>query len=85
MEADRQRGRRFFADGRLKEITIADGRTASADLGADASAGSGASWLLDGSLLFAPDARGVIRRLLNGAVSDATNAPARAIVRTRFR
>jgi Tol biopolymer transport system component len=60
----------FFTDGRLKEITIATGRSAR-EL-ANASAGSGASWLLDGSLLFAPDARGVIRRLLNGAVSDAT-------------
>ena len=60
----------FFTDGRLKEITIATGRSAR-DL-ANASAGSGASWLLDGSLLFAPDASGVIRRLLNGAVTDAT-------------
>ena len=63
----------FFTDGRLKEITIANGRAGrtSRDL-ADVSAGSGASWLLDGSLLFSPDARGVIRRLLNGAVTDAT-------------
>lgn len=59
----------FFADGRLKHFNIDDGGVR--DLVA-ASDGSGASWLLDGSLLFARDARGPIRRLLNGALSDAT-------------
>ena len=61
----------FFADGRLKEITIADRPHAPAIWRMPVPA-SGASWLLDGSLLFSPDARGVIRRLLNGAVTDAT-------------
>ena len=59
----------FFAGERLKQVNINDGTVR--DL-ADASDGSGASWLLDGSLLFARDARGSIRRLLNGAVSDPT-------------
>lgn len=59
----------FFAGGRLKAYTLR--RNAIEDLGA-APAPSGASWLLDGSLLFAPDLRGPIRRLLNGSVSDAT-------------
>ena len=59
----------FFAGERLKQVNINDGTVR--DL-ADASDGSGASWLLDGSLLFARDARGSIRRLLNGAVSDTT-------------
>jgi Tol biopolymer transport system component len=59
----------FFANDRLKQVSVGDG--AVRDL-ANASAGSGASWLLDGSLLFSPDARGVIRRLLNGATTDAT-------------
>jgi dipeptidyl aminopeptidase/acylaminoacyl peptidase len=59
----------FFAGGRLKLYSFREQTVA--DL-APASAPSGATWLLDGSLLFAPDARGAIRRLLNGTVSEAT-------------
>jgi Tol biopolymer transport system component len=59
----------FFAGGRLKQVALADG--AVRDL-ADASSPSGASWLPDGSLLYAPEARAPIRRLRNGTVGDAT-------------
>jgi Tol biopolymer transport system component len=59
----------FFAGSRLKAYSL--GRNVVDDLAA-APAPSGASWLPDGSLLFAPDARGPIRRLVNGSVSDAT-------------
>lgn len=59
----------FFASSRLKAYIVR--RNAVEDLGA-APAPSGAAWLLDGSLLFAPDARGPIRRLLNGSMTDAT-------------
>jgi Tol biopolymer transport system component len=59
----------FFASSRLKAYAFR--RNAVEDLGA-APAPSGATWLRDGTLLFAPDARGPIRRLLNGSVSDAT-------------
>ena len=59
----------FFASSRLKAYIVR--RNAVEDLGA-APAPSGAAWLLDGSLLFAPDARGPIRRLLNGSMSEAT-------------
>jgi Tol biopolymer transport system component len=58
----------FFAGGRLKLYSF---REQIADL-APASSPSGAAWLLDGSLLFAPDAGGAIKRLLNGALSEAT-------------
>ena len=59
----------FFAAGRLKQVSIADGTVTEL---ADAPSPSGATWLADGSLLFAPDAGGVIKRLLNGQLSDAT-------------
>jgi Tol biopolymer transport system component len=59
----------FFASRRLKAFIPR--RNAVEDLGA-APSPSGAAWLLDGSLLFAPDARGPIRRLLNGSTTDAT-------------
>jgi len=59
----------FFAGSRLKAYTFS--RNAVEDLAA-APVPSGAAWLVDGSLLFAPDARGPIRRLLNGSVTDAT-------------
>ena len=59
----------FFAGGKLRQIAIRDGSVR--DL-ADARSPSGASWLPDGSLLFAPDANGVIKRLRDGVVSDAT-------------
>lgn len=59
----------FFSAGRLKQVSIGDG--AVRDLTA-ASTALGASWLPDGSLLFADNPRGPIRRLQNGALSDAT-------------
>lgn len=59
----------FFSGQKLKQLSLAD--NAVRDL-ADAPAPSGASWLTDGSLLFAPDSRGPIRRLSGGTVSDAT-------------
>ena len=62
----------FFADGRLKLLTLASGAIA---LAADAPAPAGATWLRDGSLLFVPGP-GVVRRLLGGHVSDATRLAA---------
>ena len=59
----------FFTGDRLKQVSLADG--AVRDL-ATTTAAFGASWLPDGSLLFAADARGAIRRLSNGATTDAT-------------
>lgn len=59
----------FFVTGSLKQVALADG--AVSDL-APASSPSGATWLADGSLLFAPDAAGPIRRMRNGMVTDAT-------------
>lgn len=59
----------FFAGGRLKQVAIADGAVRDLTI---ANAALGASWLPDGSLLFAADQRGVIHRLQNGGVSDAT-------------
>src|SRR5688572_9115752 len=58
----------FFADGRLKLLTLQSGAVASV---ADAPRPAGATWLRDGSLLFVPGS-GPIRRLLDGRVSDAT-------------
>lgn len=59
----------FFANGRLKQISLADSTVR--DL-SSVSRALGASWLPDGSLLFASDPRRPIRRLQNGIVSDAT-------------
>ena len=59
----------FFSEQKLKQLSLTE--NAVRDL-ADAPAPSGASWLADGSLLFAPDSRGPIRRLNGGMVSDAT-------------
>ena len=59
----------FFAGGRLRQMAMESGVVA--DL-AVAPAPAGATWLADGSLLFAPDASGPIRRLLDGALTDAT-------------
>jgi eukaryotic-like serine/threonine-protein kinase len=59
----------FFAGDRLKQLSLADG--AVRDL-APTTAALGASWLPDGSLLFAPEARGAIRRMKDGVVSNAT-------------
>ena len=63
----------FFASSRLKAYMVR--RNVVEDLGA-APSPSGAAWLLDGSLLYAPDARGPIRRLLNGSMTDATTLQA---------
>jgi Tol biopolymer transport system component len=59
----------FFAGGRIRQVSLTDG--AVRDLAAAGTA-LGAAWLPDGSLLFATDPRGVIRRLQNGTVRDAT-------------
>jgi Tol biopolymer transport system component len=59
----------FFSEQKLKQLSLTD--KVVRDL-ADAPAPSGATWLGDGSLLFAPDSRGPIRRLNAGAVSEAT-------------
>ena len=58
----------FFADGRLKQITVDDGVVH--DL-VDAPSALGATWLADGSLLFATGG-GPVRRLRDGGVTDAT-------------
>jgi eukaryotic-like serine/threonine-protein kinase len=58
----------FFADGRLKQITLHDG--AIHDLGAAPSA-LGATWLPDGALLYAAGS-GPIRRLFQGNGQEAT-------------
>jgi eukaryotic-like serine/threonine-protein kinase len=59
----------FFADGRLKQLTLSDGVIH--DLAA-AQAANGAAWLADGSLLFATGA-GSIRRLRDGQTTEATS------------
>lgn len=58
----------FFADGRLKQLTLSDATVH--DLGA-APAANGAAWLTDGSLLFAIGS-GPIRRLRDGQTTEAT-------------
>jgi serine/threonine-protein kinase len=59
----------FFAGGRLRQLSLADG--AIHDLAIVTTPG-GASWMPDGSLLFAQGARTPIRRMLSGTVTDAT-------------
>jgi Tol biopolymer transport system component len=59
----------FFSGSQLRSLSLADGQIR--DL-AEAPTPSGATWLLDDSILFAPQSTGVIRRLHNGAISDAT-------------
>jgi Tol biopolymer transport system component len=59
----------FFASGRLKQVSIQDGTVRDLTMVGNA---RGASWLPDGSLLFASDPRGPIRRMQNGTISDAT-------------
>ena len=59
----------FFSASTLKQISLSDG--AVRDL-ADARSPAGASWLADGSLLYASEARGPIKRLRNSVASDAT-------------
>ena len=59
----------FFAGGRLRTISIADG--AISDL-AEAPSPAGVTWLPDGSILFAPRSHSVISRLRDGTVAEAT-------------
>jgi Tol biopolymer transport system component len=59
----------FFSSGRLKQVSLADGGIR--DL-TTASAALGASWLPDGSVLFAGGDRAVIRRLVDGRVRAVT-------------
>jgi hypothetical protein len=59
----------FFANTRLRELTLADASVS--DL-ADAASPAGASSLADGSILFSPLATGPIRRLQGKTLTDAT-------------
>jgi Tol biopolymer transport system component len=63
----------FFADGRLRQISLSDGTVS--DL-AEAPSAGGAAWLPDGSVLFAARAQGAIQKLQGGTVSDATQLQA---------
>lgn len=58
----------FFAAAQLKLLDLKSGAVT---VVADAPAPAGATWLRDGSLLFVPGP-GVVRRLLDGQVTDAT-------------
>jgi len=58
----------FFAEAQLKLLDLKNGAVT---VVADAPAPAGATWLRDGSLLFVPGP-GVVRRLLDGQVADAT-------------
>ncbi len=59
----------FFSGTQLRRLTLADGNVS--DL-ADSPLPSGATWLPDGSILFAPQTTGTIRRLRDGTTNDAT-------------
>jgi eukaryotic-like serine/threonine-protein kinase len=59
----------FFAGGHLRRVTLTDGNVNNV---ADAVSPGGAAWLPDGSILFAPQSTGVIRRIQNGQITDAT-------------
>jgi eukaryotic-like serine/threonine-protein kinase len=59
----------FFSGHTLKQLSLDEGVVR--DL-AEASGPAGVSWLPDGSLVFSPEARGPIRRLHAGAITDAT-------------
>jgi hypothetical protein len=58
----------FFADEQLKLLDLKTGAITAAS---DAADPAGATWLSDGSLLFVPGT-GVVRRLFDGKVTDAT-------------
>jgi serine/threonine-protein kinase len=64
----------FFADGKLKQIAIADRGVR--DL-ADASRPAGIAWLADGSLLFVPDARGPVRHLQSPGPVAGSSGPSK--------
>jgi hypothetical protein len=59
----------FFAAGHLRQVTLGDGKVS--DL-ADATSPAGATSLEDGSILFAPNSSGSIRRRHAGQTADAT-------------
>jgi Tol biopolymer transport system component len=59
----------FFAGSQLRSIELANGTVQ--DL-AEVASPAGATWLPDGSILFAPQSTGVIRRLRADAITDAT-------------
>ncbi len=59
----------FFAAGKLKQLSLADGVVRNL---ADAPAAAGATWLSDGSLIFASGTEGWLKRLRNGVVTAAT-------------
>ncbi len=63
----------FFADGKLKQISLGD---RAVSILADAPVPGGASWLPDGSLLFVPDSRGPVKLMRAGVISDATTLAA---------
>jgi Tol biopolymer transport system component len=59
----------FFSTGRLRRLSLNDG--AIADV-AESPSPSGVTSIGDGSILLAPQSNGVIRRVRDGAASDAT-------------
>jgi eukaryotic-like serine/threonine-protein kinase len=59
----------FFAGTQLRSIALADGAIREI---ADVSSPEGATWLPDGSILFATQSVGVIRRLQGEAITNAT-------------
>ena len=59
----------FFAGGHLRQITLGDGKVTEL---ADATSPAGATSLQDGSILFARNSSGNIRRLQAGTAADAT-------------
>ena len=59
----------FFAGGHLRQFAVNDGKVV--DI-ADAAVPAGATSLPDGSILFAPNSSGSIRRLQAGQIADAT-------------
>ncbi|MGA9882862.1 MAG: protein kinase, partial [Candidatus Acidiferrales bacterium] len=65
----------FFANGKLNRIDLSDGAIVSL---ADAESGEGGSWAPDGTIVFAPDAGGVLARIpaAGGAAQPIANLPA---------
>jgi dipeptidyl aminopeptidase/acylaminoacyl peptidase len=59
----------FFSGGHLRQVAVNDGKVT--DI-ADAASPAGATSLADGSILFAPNSSGTIRRLQSGQPTDAT-------------
>jgi Tol biopolymer transport system component len=69
----------FFADGKLKQIALANGAVREL---AGAPRPAGVAWLPDGSLLFVPDARGPVKRLRSSGPTNA-DGPSNASGPTR--